>query len=92
VYYDIILQRIGPNLIHTIQQIRLCTGLGILEALELARSTPGVVKVGIGRREAEDIRQAFSQIGAQANIVPSRSKIAGRQRRQRILRRLDTNR
>lgn len=91
-YYDIILQHSGDNLVWAVMQVRQCTGMGLLEAYNLVKHPPCVVKAGIGRREAEDIRQAFSEIGAQANIVPSRSKIAGRQRRQKILRRLDINR
>jgi ribosomal protein L7/L12 len=92
VYYDIILQHSGDNLVWTIIQVRQCTGMGLLEAYNLVNHPPCVVKTGSGRREAEDIRQAFAQIGAQVNIVPSRSKISGRQRRQKILRRLDINR
>jgi large subunit ribosomal protein L7/L12 len=89
VYYDIILQHSGDNRVWTIKQIRLCTGMGLLEAYNLAKHPPRIIKAGIGRREAEDIRQAFAQIGARAEIVPSRSKISGRQRRQTILRKLN---
>jgi large subunit ribosomal protein L7/L12 len=83
------LQHSGDSLIQTIKQIRLCTGLGLREAIDMATQPPQIVKAGISRREAEDIRQAFAQIGARAEIVPSRSKQAGRQRRQKILRRLN---
>jgi large subunit ribosomal protein L7/L12 len=85
VYYDIVLRHSGDKYISTIKQIRLCTGLGLREAIDMATQPPQIVKAGIQRREAEDIRQAFAQIGARAEIVPSRSKRSGRQRRQKIL-------
>jgi hypothetical protein len=59
--------------------------MGLREAIDMATQPPQIVKAGIHRREAEDIRQAFAQIGARAEIVSSRSKRSGRQRRQKIL-------
>jgi large subunit ribosomal protein L7/L12 len=85
VYYDIVLRHSGDNRVWTIKQIRLCTGLGLRESIDMATQPPQIVKAGISRREAEDIRQAFAQIGARAEIVPSRSKRSGRQRRRNIL-------
>lgn len=87
-YYDVILQRSGSQLIQVIKQIRYCNGMGLKEAKDLATSAPGVIKAGVSRRAAEDIRQAFVQVGAEVALVPSRSKQAGRQRRQEILRRV----
>ena len=54
--FDVELTEAGANKIKVIKVVRDITGLGLKEAKDAVESTPKVLKEGISKEEAEDIK------------------------------------
>lgn len=65
---DVELTDAGPNKIMVIKIIRETTGLGLVEAKQIAEETPSIVKSGVFRAEAEDIKAKLEAEGAVVTI------------------------
>ena len=63
-----ILADIGAEKVKVIKEIRAITGLGLKEAKELVDSAPSVIKEGIEKAEAEDIKKKVEAVGAKVEI------------------------
>ena len=59
------LTEIGPNKIPVIKVVRELTGLGLKEAKDLVDAAPKAVKEGVAKDEAEKIKAALEEQGAQ---------------------------
>ena len=57
-----------PKKINTIKVIRKVTGLGLKEAKEAAENTPTVIKEGVSKEEAEELKKEFEEAGAKVEI------------------------
>ena len=66
--FDVHLTAIGDKKIGVIKAVREVTSLGLKEAKDLVESAPTVVKEGIPKDEAEEIKAKFEEAGAQAEI------------------------
>ncbi|MGJ8453781.1 50S ribosomal protein L7/L12 [Pseudothermotoga sp. U03pept] len=69
--FDVILKNFGANKIGVIKVIREITGLGLKEAKDLvekAGSPDAVVKTGIPKNEAEDIKKKLEEAGAEVTL------------------------
>ena len=62
--FDVTLKEIGPNKINVIKAVREVTTLGLKEAKELVESAPTAVKEGIGKEEADDLKDKLEGAGA----------------------------
>jgi len=51
-----------------IKAVREITGLGLKEAKDLVTAAPKVVKEGVSKEEAEDIKKKLEEAGAKATI------------------------
>ena len=51
-----------------IKVVREITGLGLKEAKDLVTAAPKVVKEGVSKEEAEDIKKKLEEAGAKATI------------------------
>ncbi|MDD6571765.1 MAG: 50S ribosomal protein L7/L12 [Thermoflexaceae bacterium] len=51
-----------------IKVVREITGLGLKEAKDLVTAAPKVIKEGISKEEAEDIKKKLEEAGAKATI------------------------
>ena len=51
-----------------IKVVREITGLGLKEAKDLVTAAPKVVKEGVSKEEAEDIKEKLEEAGAKATI------------------------
>ncbi len=60
------LTEIGPNKVKVIKVVREITGLGLKEAKAVVDEAPSVIKEGIEKAEAEDIK---SRIEAEGGVV-----------------------
>ena len=78
------LTEIGPNKIPVIKVVRELTGLGLKEAKDLVDAAPKAVKEGVTKDEAEKIKAALEEQGAQG-----RDQVAGPPRRRGAIRRPD---
>ncbi len=66
--FDVILVDAGEKKIPVLKEIRSITGLGLKEAKDLIGSTPGVIKKGASKEEAQKIKQALEALGAKVEI------------------------
>ncbi len=66
--FDVELTEAGANKIKVIKVVRDITGLGLKEAKEAVESTPKVLKEGISKEEAEDLKAKLEAEGAKVTL------------------------
>ena len=66
--FDVVLAEVGANKIQVIKAVREATGLGLKEAKEAVDGAPKVIKEGVSKEEAEDIKAKFEAEGAKVTI------------------------
>lgn len=66
--FDVELTEIGPNKVKVIKVVREITGLGLKEAKELVDNAPKMVKEGVEKAEAEDIKTRIEAEGAKVTL------------------------
>lgn len=66
--FDVILKSGGEKKINAIKVVRAITGLGLKEAKEAVESAPTVLKEGVSKDEAEDLKKQIEEAGAEAEI------------------------
>ncbi len=66
--FDVILKEVGPKKIEVIKVVRQLTNLGLKEAKEAVESAPYVIKEGISKAEAEEIKKKLEAQGATVEI------------------------
>lgn len=66
--FDVHLTAVGDKKIGVIKALREVTSLGLKEAKDLVESAPTVVKEGVSKEEAEEIKAKFEEAGAQVEI------------------------
>lgn len=62
--FNVTLQEIGPNKINVIKAVREVTTLGLKEAKELVESAPAAIKEGIGKEDADELKEKLEGAGA----------------------------
>ena len=66
--FDVELTEVGPNKVKVIKVVRELTGLGLKEAKAAVDEAPKVVKEGVSKAEAEDIKAKFEAEGAKVTL------------------------
>lgn len=66
--WDVILKSGGEQKIQVIKVIREATGLGLKEAKDIADAAPKVVKEGVAKAEAEDMKKKLEEAGAKVTL------------------------
>ncbi|MBE0492723.1 MAG: 50S ribosomal protein L7/L12 [Thiomicrospira sp.] len=66
--FNVVLTSAGSNKVGAIKAVRGITGLGLKEAKEAVESAPTVLKEGVSKEEAEEIKKQIEEAGAQAEI------------------------
>ncbi|MEI6069313.1 MAG: 50S ribosomal protein L7/L12 [Methylococcaceae bacterium] len=66
--FDVILTSFGENKVSVIKTVRGITGLGLKEAKDAVEGVPTVLKEGIPKAEAEDIKKLLTEAGATVEI------------------------
>jgi len=66
--FDVVLTSFGDNKVAVIKTVRGITGLGLKEAKDAVEGVPTVLKEGIPKAEAEDIKKQLSEAGATVEI------------------------
>ena len=66
--FTVTMTNFGANKVGVIKVIRSITGLGLKEAKDLVEGTPAVVKDGIPKAEADDIKKQLEEAGASVEI------------------------
>ena len=66
--FDVELVSAGASKVKVIKVVREITGLGLKEAKELVDGAPKVVKEGVSKAEAEEIKAKLEGEGAEVNL------------------------
>ena len=66
--FNVELTEVGPNKVKVIKVVREITGLGLKEAKAVVDGAPKVVKEGVSKAEAEEIKAKLEAEGAEVNL------------------------
>ena len=66
--FDVELVSAGSSKVKVIKAVREITGLGLKEAKELVDNAPKVVKEGVSKAEAEEIKAKLEEQGAEVSM------------------------
>ncbi len=66
--FNVIMSKAGDNKINVIKAIRTITGLGLKEAKDLAETASAVIKEGVNKATAADIKKQLEEAGATVEI------------------------
>ena len=66
--FDVILASAGASKVKVIKVVREITGLGLKEAKEVVDGAPKVIKEGVSKAEAEEIKAKLEAEGAEVTL------------------------
>ena len=66
--FNVELTEAGPNKVKVIKVVREVTGLGLKEAKDLVDGAPKVVKEGVSKAEADDLKAKLEAEGAKVTL------------------------
>lgn len=66
--FDVILKAAGPQKLAVVKLVKELTSLGLKEAKELVDNAPNPVKEGITKDEAEALKKALEEAGAEVEL------------------------
>jgi len=66
--FDVILKSAGANNLNVVKEVKTILGLGLKEAKDLVDGAPAPLKSGVNKEEAENIKKALSEAGAEVEI------------------------
>jgi large subunit ribosomal protein L7/L12 len=67
--FNVELTSVGDKKINVIKVVRGLTGLGLKEAKDLVEGAPSIVKEGVSKDEAEDMKKQLEEAGASATLT-----------------------
>ena len=66
--FDIILKAAGGSKLQVVKAVKELTGLGLKDAKEIVDSAPKAVKEGVSKEEAEGVKKALEDAGAEVEL------------------------
>lgn len=66
--FNVVMTSFGDNKVSVIKAVRGITGLGLKEAKAMAEANPSVVKEGVSKAEAEDVKKQLEEAGATVEL------------------------
>jgi large subunit ribosomal protein L7/L12 len=66
--FNVHMTKAGDNKINVIKAIRTITGLGLKEAKDLVEAAPTVVKEGVNKEQAQEIKKQLEEAGAAVEV------------------------
>ena len=66
--FDVELTEVGSEKVKVIKVVREITGLGLKEAKDTVEGTPKVIKEGISKDEAEEVKKKLEEVGAKVTV------------------------
>jgi len=66
--FDVVLTGAGAKKINAIKVVRAITGLGLKEAKAAVEEVPTVLKEGVSKEEAEEIKKQIEEAGASCEL------------------------
>jgi len=66
--FDVVMTSFGAEKVKVIKEVRTITGLGLAEAKALVEGVPAKIKEGVGKDEAEELREKLTAVGAEVEL------------------------
>ena len=66
--FNVVLTGAGAKKINVIKVVRAVTGLGLKEAKAAVEEVPTVIKEGVSKEEAEELKKQFEEAGATVEL------------------------
>ena len=66
--FDVVLKSAGDKKLNVVKAVKEITGLGLKEAKEMVDGAPKTVKEGVSKEEAESIKKALEEAGAEVEV------------------------
>ena len=66
--FDVILKAAGASKLAVVKLVKELTGLGLKEAKDVVDSAPSPVKEGVSKEEAEGLKKALEEAGAEVEL------------------------
>ncbi len=66
--FDVVLKAAGASKLNVIKVVRELTGLGLKDAKDLVESAPKTIKEGVAKDEAESVKKALEEAGAEVEV------------------------
>ena len=66
--FDVVLKAAGAAKLKVVKSVKELTGLGLKEAKDIVDSAPKTVKEGVSKDEAEGIKKALEEAGAEVEL------------------------
>ena len=66
--FNILLKEVGPKKIEVIKVVKEITKAGLKEAKDIVEAAPKVIKEGVKKEEAEEIKKKLEQVGAKVEL------------------------
>ena len=66
--FDVVLKAAGASKLNVIKVVRELTGLGLKDAKDLVEGAPKTLKEGVSKEEAENIKKALEEAGAEVEV------------------------
>ncbi len=66
--FDVILKSAGAAKLAVVKAVKELTGLGLKEAKDVVDGAPAPVKEGVGKDEAEGLKKALEEAGAEVEL------------------------
>jgi large subunit ribosomal protein L7/L12 len=66
--FDVVLKAAGAQKLKVVKTVKELTGLGLKEAKDLVDTAPKPVKEGLAKEEAEGIKKALEEAGAEVEL------------------------
>ena len=66
--FDVVLKSAGDKKLNVVKAVKEITGLGLKEAKEMVDGAPKTVKEGVSKEEAENIKTALEEAGAEVEV------------------------
>ena len=66
--FDVVLTGFGAAKVGVIKAVRTITGLGLKEAKDAVEGTPSVIKEGVSKSEAEEVKKQLEEAGGSVEL------------------------
>lgn len=66
--FDVVLKSAGASKLQVVKAVKELTGLGLKEAKEMVDGAPSVIKEGVAKAEAEDLKKKLEEQGAEVEL------------------------
>ena len=66
--FTVVLASVGDKKIEVIKEVRVITGLGLKEAKDLVEGAPKVVKEGVSKADAAEMKKKLEEAGAKVEL------------------------